>query len=298
MYKLVSGDKNNRKLSNAKGIENKYIEDVKKSADINLIERTIFQENISDLEFTYVVTALSFGSELKPSIEYNICRVLFFAACVNYHIKDKTNRIKNIRAAMELYQEYDNNYIAVINPPIDENKYISIKWDRGMSLNSYLEFLIPITYFKSKQTGWVTISKRLPVGLKINDNDFFPIPTSFLPDLFEKVNGQVAARSPEEFVGNFLHEEEEKIAEILVFLGFKTILELTEDLLDQGNRFYFYQHEKLMFRFIDPSVNQDHDLESYWTEQTNNCFVLYPGLDYVLWGDFDEGKSKVLVYNQ
>lgn len=298
MYKLVCGDKNNNKLSNARGIELKYLDDVRKSANINTIENIIFSENMSDLEFTYVVSALSIGSELTPSIELNIARVLFFAACVNYYIKDKSQRIRSIITAMELYQDHDNNYISVINPPIDDKEYISIKWGKDLSLNSYIEFLIPIVYFKSKQTGWVTISKRYPIKLKVNDNDLFIIPYSMVQKLFKRVNGQVAARSIEELKDNFLHEDSDKIADILIFLGFKKILNLTEDFLDSDNKFYFYQHNKLMYRYLNPSEIDEKLVDSrLWREQTRNCYTLLPDHDYILWGDFENGEAYVLSYN-
>mgnify|MGYP007011665543 CR=1 FL=1 len=296
MYKLVCGDKSNTKVFTQSTREE--FQHIRKNATLESIAEIVFKNDITEKEFVYSVVGLSFGDELAEAVPNNVADILFFSLCVNYFMRNnqKERLIRNMNKAQQLYKDYNNNYIDYINPDKDNYNYATIKWDNYLAMGSYLEFKIPIVSFKDVADNDKTmVSIKAPVKMKVYDKEFV-VPRDDFMTLMEKDNsGRVIIDSSEDLGDYFNYEDVNTIGQILIDLEFKKYIDLTNDFLDFDNRIYFYQNNKLLFKFID-TENKTYNSQ-YW-KKVNNYYVLCPNLSYIIWGDnLENGKCKVLVYD-
>lgn len=276
MYDLSTSNitNNNIKLSLLKNKDK--MEHIKKTASLEKIQYLIFNETINANLYKTIVASLTLGDELIFPFSKKIADILFFALCVNCNNKIGL-KIRNINQANILFELYENDYIKV-EPEDNKNfiRFTQLKGDHPIFFPGYfIIWKIPVSFFKGKDgKSYVTLS-GLNYCIVIINNIEYKIPRSIYLNFFKEsmIKGRLVCESTDELKTKFDLNNIDTLKSILDYLGFSFKNDLKNIKLPIG--MVYIEDNKIY------CITNEDNLDVYWTNISNNKYVLLPKYSYI-----------------
>lgn len=278
MYDLRSSNVTNRKIKSILLEKTEVAEKIKRTASIEKIQYLIFNETIDVELYKTIVASLTVGDELSLPFSKKIADILFFALCVNCNRKIGLN-IRNINQANVLFELYENDYTKV--EPEDNKKIIrftKLKGNHPIFFSGYfITWKIPVSFFKgSDNKSYVTLSGLNYCIVIINDTEY-KIPRSLYLNFFKSsmIRGRITCESTNELKDKFDLANVDALRSVFDYLGFVSKKELTNIQIPLG--IVYVEDNKI---YCSTEENKD-NISVYWTNISNNTYVLLPKYNYI-----------------
>ena len=284
MYKLFSSDKTNDKEIELALKYTKRAQELKDTMTPVNIAYAIFKEDLNEKSFRTLAVSLSLGDELKTPITKDIADILYFALVNNYYnVANSGSKITNLIQAKTLYEFSENDYTKII---LDDNKntkrFTELKGRHSVLFPGYdVIWKIPVSFFKSKGIGYVTLS-GLNYCLLVINNVEHKIPRLMYQRFFKDsmIKGRLCTLTTEELKEKFNLEDLDTLKLCFECAGYTIISKYKDIPLPLGN-VYIEDYKINVLTKERVSLKTEPNVEFWEQIGMTDRFILLPKIDYI-----------------